>query len=119
MPVLTVDQTRKAAVAHQRYGHLPALKSELELLRQRYKVIIVDMSGFEDSADTRVICTYLDGIVVVLGQSDKMTVERLGEALATFGKSRVALLGVISNRSDGPRRTNIRWDRKQWRKFRK
>ncbi|OCP15739.1 MULTISPECIES: exopolysaccharide transport family protein [unclassified Ensifer] len=119
VPVLTVDQTRKAAVAHQRYGHLPALKSELELLRQRYKVIIVDMSGFEDSADTRVICTYLDGIVVVLGQSDKMTVERLGEALATFGKSRVALLGVISNRSDGPRRTNIRWDRKQWRKLRK
>ncbi|MCY1384285.1 hypothetical protein D9M69_725220 [compost metagenome] len=68
------------------------------------------MSGFEDSADTRVICTYLDGIVVVLGQSDKMTVERLGEALATFGKSRVALLGVISNRSDGPRRANTRWD---------
>ncbi|ASY59895.1 MULTISPECIES: GumC family protein [Sinorhizobium] len=114
VPVLTVDQTRKAAVAHQRYGHLPALKAELELLRQRYKVIIVDMSGFEDSADTRVICTYLDGIVVVLGQSDKMTVERLAEALSTFGKSRVALLGVISNRSEGPRRAKMK-DRKPWR----
>ncbi len=35
------------------------------------------MSAFEDSADTRVICSYLEGIVVVVGHTNKMTVERL------------------------------------------
>jgi succinoglycan biosynthesis transport protein ExoP len=104
VPVLTVAQIRERTQSHQRYGHLPALKAGIEKLRRRYDVIVVDMSGFEESADTRAICTYLDGIIVVLGRSDKMTIERLRDALATFGKSRISLLGTISNRISPPRR---------------
>lgn len=103
LPLLTIERTREAAPPHQRYGHLSALKEAIARLRRQYKVIIVDMSGFEDSADTRAICTYLDGIVLVLGNSNKMTIERLADALTTFGKSRIALLGVIANRSRLPR----------------
>lgn len=99
VPLLTTDQTRQIASSHHRYGHLPALKESIEKLRRRYKVVIVDMSGFENSADTRTICTYLDGIILVLGNSNKMTIERLTDALASFGRSRLALLGVIANRS--------------------
>ncbi|WP_454289061.1 nucleotide-binding protein [Rhizobium arsenicireducens] len=100
VPLLTTDQTRQIAASHQRYGHLPALKETIDKQRKRYKVIIVDMSGFENSADTRTICTYLDGVILVLGNSNKMTIERLADALASFGRSRLALLGVIANRSD-------------------
>jgi succinoglycan biosynthesis transport protein ExoP len=99
VPVVTVDETEKSVATFQRYGHLPALKAEIDLLRRRYKVIIVDMSAFEDSADTRVICTYLEGIVVVVGQTNKMTVERLSDALASFGTTTINILGIIANRS--------------------
>ncbi|NLS17626.1 lipopolysaccharide biosynthesis protein [Rhizobium sp. P40RR-XXII] len=104
VPVVTVDETEKSVAAFQRYGHLPALKAEIDLLRRRYKVVIVDMSAFEDSADTRVICTYLEGIVVVVGQTNKMTVERLSDALASFGTTTVNILGIIANRSYEKRR---------------
>ncbi len=99
VPVVTVDETEKSVAASQRYGHLPALKAEIDLLRRQYKVVIVDMSAFEDSADTRVICTYLEGIVVVVGQTNKMTVERLSDALASFGTTTINILGIIANRS--------------------
>lgn len=99
VPVVTVDETEKSVAAFQRYGHLPALKAEIDLLRRQYKVVIVDMSAFEDSADTRVICTYLEGIVVVVGQTNKMTVERLSDALASFGTTTINILGIIANRS--------------------
>lgn len=99
VPVVTVDETEKSVAAFQRYGHLPALKTEIDLLRRQYKVVIVDMSAFEDSADTRVICTYLEGIVVVVGQTNKMTVERLSDALASFGTTTINILGIIANRS--------------------
>lgn len=99
VPVVTVDETEKSVAAFQRYGHLPALKAEIDLLRRQYKVVIVDMSAFEDSADTRVICTYLEGIVVVVGQTNKMTVERLSDALASFGMTTINILGIIANRS--------------------
>lgn len=99
VPVVTVDETEKSVASSQRYGHLPALKAEIDLLRRRYKVVIVDMSAFEDSADTRVICAYLEGIVVVVGQTDKMTVERLSDALASFGTTTINILGIIANRS--------------------
>ncbi|MBW8301006.1 MAG: exopolysaccharide transport family protein [Hydrogenophaga sp.] len=99
VPLLTTSETRQIAASHQRYGHLPALKESIEKLRRRYKVVIVDMSGFENSADTRTICTYLDGVILVLGNSNKMTIERLADALASFGRSRLALLGVVANRS--------------------
>lgn len=99
VPLLTTNQTRQMAASHQRYGHLPALKESIEKLRRRYKVVIVDMSGFENSADTRTICTYLDGVILVLGNSNKMTIERLADALASFGRSRLALLGVVANRT--------------------
>ena len=99
VPLLTTNQTRQIAASHQRYGHLPALKESIEKLCRRYKVVIVDMSGFENSADTRTICTYLDGVILVLGNSNKMTIERLADALASFGRSRLALLGVVANRS--------------------
>lgn len=99
VPLLTTNETRQIAASHQRYGHLPALKESIEKLRRRYKVVIVDMSGFENSADTRTICTYLDGVILVLGNSNKMTIERLADALASFGRSRLALLGVVANRS--------------------
>ncbi|AYG69896.1 MULTISPECIES: Wzz/FepE/Etk N-terminal domain-containing protein [unclassified Rhizobium] len=99
VPVVTVDETEKSVATFQRYGHLPALKAEIDLLRRRYKVVIVDMSAFEDSADTRVICSYLEGIIVVVGQTNKMTVERLSDALASFGTSAINVLGIIANRS--------------------
>ncbi|MGX5668573.1 polysaccharide biosynthesis tyrosine autokinase [Rhizobium daejeonense] len=104
VPLVTVEQAKLAAAANQRYGHLTTVKEAIVKMRRRYKVIIVDMSGFEDSADTRTICTYVDGIILVLGNSNKMTIERLADALSAFGKSRIALLGVISNRSDARRR---------------
>lgn len=100
VPLVTTDLTRKFASSTQRYGHLPALRVTIEKMRKRYNIIIVDMSGFENSADTRTICTYLDGIVLVLGNSNKMTIDRLSDALASFGRSRLALLGVIANRSE-------------------
>ncbi|WP_048645954.1 GumC family protein [Nitratireductor soli] len=99
LPVLTVDQIKQAAHPGHRYGHLPALKQQLETLRGRYNVIIVDLSTFATSADTRVISAYLDGILVVLGNRRKMTFEWLAGALATFGKSRVGVLGVVFNRT--------------------
>lgn len=100
VPLVTTDLTRKFASSNQKYGHLPALRVTIEKLRKRYNIIIVDMSGFENSADTRTICTYLDGVVLVLGNSNKMTIDRLSDALASFGRSRLALLGVIANRSE-------------------
>ncbi len=112
VPVVTVDETEKSVTAFQRYGHLPALKAEIDLLRRRYKVVIVDMSAFEDSADTRVICTYLEGIVVVVGQTNKMTVERLSDALASFGTTTINILGIIANRSHERRH---RQDKRLWR----
>lgn len=114
VPVVTVDETEKSVATSQRYGHLPALKSEIDLLRRRYKVVIVDMSAFEDSADTRVICTYLEGIVVVVGQTNKMTVERLSDALASFGTTAINILGIIANRSYERRnpQTERLWRRK-------
>ncbi|MEF0940984.1 nucleotide-binding protein [Rhizobium sp. BR 362] len=111
IPVVTVDETEKSVTAYQRYGHLPALKAEIELLRRRYKVVIVDMSAFEDSADTRVICSYLEGIIVVVGHTNKMTVERLSDALASFGTSPINILGIIANRSSEKRR---RHERRHW-----
>ncbi|CAH0342896.1 exopolysaccharide transport family protein [Rhizobium sp. CECT 9324] len=99
VPLLTVEQTRRSAATPYRYGHLSALKDALAKLRRQYKVIIVDMSGFEDSADTRAICSYVDGIILVIGNTKKLTIERLSDALKAFGRSRIALLGVISNRS--------------------
>jgi succinoglycan biosynthesis transport protein ExoP len=99
VPLLTVEQTRRLAVAPYRYGHLSALKEALAKLRTQYKLIIVDMSGFEESADTRAICSHVDGIVLVIGDSRKLTIERLVDALKSFGRSRISVLGVISNRS--------------------
>ncbi|WP_113447179.1 exopolysaccharide transport family protein [Rhizobium cremeum] len=104
VPLVTVEQMKQASVSSQRYGHLTTLKEAIAKMRRRYKVVVVDMSGFEDSADTRTICTYVDGIILVLGNSNKMTIERLADALSAFGKSRISLLGVIANRSDARRR---------------
>ncbi|MCJ8518612.1 succinoglycan biosynthesis transport protein ExoP [Pseudorhizobium tarimense] len=111
VPLLTVEQTRRSAIATYRYGHLSALKEALTKLRTQYKMIIVDMSGFEESADTRAICSHVDGIILVIGNSRKLTIERLSEALKSFGRSRIALLGVVSNRSrigSGRHRTSTR-----------
>jgi uncharacterized protein involved in exopolysaccharide biosynthesis/cellulose biosynthesis protein BcsQ len=98
VPVVTVSAIRQAAASEQRYGHLPALRSRLETLRKQYEVIVVDMAGFSESADTRTICSYVDGIAIVLGNPDKITLERLGGAIARFGKIRVNVLGAIFNR---------------------
>ncbi|WP_295813368.1 exopolysaccharide transport family protein [uncultured Nitratireductor sp.] len=98
LPVLTVEQIRKTAHPGHRFGHLPALKKKLEDLRQDFDVIIVDLSTFATSADTRAASAYLDGIMLVLGDRRKMTVEWLASALATFGKSRVGILGVVFNK---------------------
>ncbi|WP_195909424.1 Wzz/FepE/Etk N-terminal domain-containing protein [Rhizobium tubonense] len=100
VPVLTITETEKLVLPTQRYGHLPALRSEIELLRKSYDVVMVDMSAFEDSADTRAICSYLDGVVVVVGRSRKMTIDRLSNALASFGSGKIRLLGVVNNCSD-------------------
>lgn len=98
LPVLTVDQIRKAAHPGHRFGHLPALKKKLEELRQDYDVIIVDLSTFATSADARAASAYVDGILLVLGNRRNMTVEWLANALSTFGKSRVGILGVVFNK---------------------
>ncbi|CAN0653649.1 polysaccharide biosynthesis transport protein [Nitratireductor aquimarinus] len=98
LPVLTVDQIRKAAHPGHRFGHLPALKKKLEELRHDYDVIIVDLSTFATSADARAASAYVDGILLVLGNRRNMTVEWLASALATFGKSRVGILGVVFNK---------------------
>lgn len=100
VPLLTAEQTRRLAVAPYRYGHLSALKEALTKLKTQYKLIIVDMSAFEESADTRSICSHVDGVVLVIGDSRRLTIERLTEALKSFGRSRISLLGVISNRSN-------------------
>ncbi|TCU14296.1 Wzz/FepE/Etk N-terminal domain-containing protein [Rhizobium sullae] len=105
VPVLTVEETTRSAASHQIFGHLAAFKTEIELLRQRYGVVIVDLAAFEGSADTRHIFSYLDGIAIVVGKPKKMTIERLSAALASFGTSRVNLLGIIANRSGGRKRS--------------
>lgn len=97
VPVCTTAQVKELKLHHQHYGHLPALKSTIESLRSQYDVVIVDMHAFEGSADTRAICTYVDGIIVVLGHYKKMTIERLSSALTTFGRSRLTILGSLSN----------------------
>jgi uncharacterized protein involved in exopolysaccharide biosynthesis/Mrp family chromosome partitioning ATPase len=113
VPVLTVNETEKLVSPTQRYGHLPALRSEIELLRKSYDVVMVDMSAFEDSADTRTICGYLDGVAVVVGRSRKMTIDRLSGALASFGSGKVKLLGIVNNCCDeGERATFGRWARR-------
>jgi succinoglycan biosynthesis transport protein ExoP len=101
VPVLTADQIRDAANPARRFAYLPALKVQLELLRRRYNVIILDLAAFENSVDARVASTYVDGLLLVLGNCEKLTVERLADALATFGKSRVGILGVVFNRNMG------------------
>ncbi|MBN7777486.1 lipopolysaccharide biosynthesis protein [Nitratireductor aquimarinus] len=98
LPVLTVDHIRKAAHPGHRFGHLPALKKKLEELRHDYDVIIVDLSTFATSADARAASAYVDGILLVLGNRRNMTVEWLANALSTFGKSRVGILGVVFNK---------------------
>ncbi|WP_367715616.1 exopolysaccharide transport family protein [Nitratireductor sp. GISD-1A_MAKvit] len=105
LPVLTVEQIRKAAHPGHRFGHLPALKSQLEALRQDHDAVIVDLSAFASSADARAASAYVDGILLILGTRRKMTVEWLAGALATFGKSRVGILGVVFNK----RRTGRWW----------
>jgi polysaccharide biosynthesis transport protein len=100
VPVLTINETEKFVSPTQRYGHLPALRSEIELLRQSYDVVMVDMSAFEDSADTRAICGFLDGVVVVVGRARNMTIDRLSNALSSFGSGKVRLLGIVNNCSD-------------------
>ena len=99
VPVLTADQVRQSAHPTHRYGYLPALKAQIEALRQHNKVVIVDLAAFRDSVDTRVVTTYVDGVLLVLDHRRKMTVEWLAEALATFGRSRVGILGAVFNRS--------------------
>jgi len=99
VPVLTTDQIKRSANPMQRFGYLPTLKAQLELLRRRHSVIILDLPAFENSVDARVASTYVDGLVLVLANHEKMTVERLADALATFGKSRVGILGVVFNRN--------------------
>jgi succinoglycan biosynthesis transport protein ExoP len=104
VPVLTINETEKLVSPTQRYGHLPAPRSEIELLWPSYDVAMVDMSAFEDSADTRAICGYLDGVVVVVGRSKNMTIDRISNALTSFGSGKVRLLGTVNNCSDEGRR---------------
>ena len=116
MPLVSVGQIRNAADPHHKYGHLPALKTTLEGLRRQYKVIVVDLASFEGSADAQSAASYADAVLLVLGNPKKMTVDRLSEALATYGKARVSILGAVLNRSGDPvsaRRRGI------WRSMRK
>lgn len=99
VPVLTSAQIKEQKTSHQHYSHLSALKSTIDAMRDRYEIVIVDMSAFEDSADTRAVCTFVDGIIVVLGKAKKMTIEQLSSALSTFGKARLTIVGSIFNRS--------------------
>lgn len=114
LPLVTVGQIRNAANSHYKYGHLPALKATLESLRRQYKVVIVDLSAFAGSADTQSAASYADAILLVLGNSRKMTVDRLSEALAGSGKARASILGVVLNRNGGAGSPRMAiWKRRQ------
>lgn len=102
MPLVTVGQIRNAADPHHKYGHLPALKTTIEGLRRQYKMVVVDLAAFEGSADAQSAASYADAVLLVLGNPNKMTVDRLSEALATYGKARVSILGAVLNRSGEP-----------------
>jgi succinoglycan biosynthesis transport protein ExoP len=102
MPLVTVGQIRNAADPHHKYGHLPALKTTIEGLRRQYKVVVLDLAAFEGSADAQSAASYADAVLLVLGNPKKMTVDRLSEALATYGKARASILGVVLNRSGEP-----------------
>lgn len=108
MPLVTVGQIRSAADPHHKYGHLPALKTTIEGLRRQYKVVIVDLAAFEGSADAQSAASYVDAVLLVLGNPQKMTIDRLSESLASYGKARVSILGAVLNRSGNARPARTR-----------
>lgn len=96
LSTVIVPDILRSAGPHQRFGHLMALRQEIEALRRKFKIVIVDMSPFEGSADTRQICSFMDGVLLVLGNGSPMTAERIQNALAEFSTSRINLLGIVT-----------------------
>ena len=105
LPVVSAGELKEEAGNGATFRHLSVLRSRLEALRERYRVIVVDMPGFTSSADARAVCAMMDGIVIVVGDPRKMTVDFFASSLRRFGPARINLLGVVLNRTtpDFPR----------------
>lgn len=96
LATVTVPDIMRSAGPHQRFGHLMALRQEIEALRRKFKIVIVDMSPFEGSADTRQICSFMDGVLLVLDNGSDVTNDRIQNALSEFSSGRINLLGVVT-----------------------
>ncbi len=81
------------------FRHLAVLRSRLAELRKKYRVIVVDMSGFASSADSRAVCAMVDGVVIVVGDPKRTTLEFFSKSLRHFGPARINILGVVLNRT--------------------
>jgi polysaccharide biosynthesis transport protein len=105
LPVVRAADLKIEAGKGATFRYLPALRTRLDDLRERYRVVIVDMSGFASSADARAVCAMMDGVVIVIGDPQKMTVDFFAKSLRRFGPARINLLGVVLNRTspDFPR----------------
>jgi polysaccharide biosynthesis transport protein len=105
LPVVRAADLKIEAGKGATFRYLPALRTRLDDLRERYRVVIVDMSGFASSADARAVCAMMDGVVIVIGNPQKMTVDFFAKSLRRFGPARINLLGVVLNRTspDFPR----------------
>jgi polysaccharide biosynthesis transport protein len=110
LPVVCANDLKEEAGQGATFRYLPALRARLGDLRERYRVIVVDMSGFASSADARAVCAMVDGIVIVIGDPQKMTVDFFAKSLRRFGPARINLLGVVLNRTtpDFPRQRRAR-----------
>jgi polysaccharide biosynthesis transport protein len=110
LPVVCAGDLKEEAGKGATFRYLPALRARLEGLREHYRVIIVDMSGFASSADARAVCAMVDGIVIVIGDPQKMTLDFFAKSLRRFGPARINLLGVVLNRTtpDFPRQRRAR-----------
>ena len=110
LPVVSAGDLKEEARKGATFHYLSALRARLDELREHYRVIVVDMSGFASSADARAICAMMDGIVIVIGDPQKMTVDFFARSLRRFGPSRINLMGVVLNRTtpDFPRQRRAR-----------
>lgn len=114
LPIVSTGDIICSESRHRTFGHLTALRSRLAELRERYRVVIVDMAGFASSADARAVCAMMDGIVIVVGNPKKMTVETFVHALNQFGPARINVLGAVFNRTASAAIRRRRARRHQW-----
>ncbi|WP_051541015.1 exopolysaccharide transport family protein [Ahrensia sp. 13_GOM-1096m] len=98
LPIVPLTALKNAEGSDRQYQHLPRLKAKLEVLREEYQVVIVDMSSFSQSADARAISAMVDGVIIVIGDARKTTIEAFSSALTHFGQAQINILGIALNR---------------------